>query len=304
MDYTSSVLESRLDWLTVTCTKGEKREAFFTLGRELVKLAASQQNERRDWKWKGYSGWHSQGVTCGRREDSDILQLSGVLADEWFDRVWLIADNCTRVDLAVTVKVEGECGDYIRQADLDARTYKAEKGQGPVCTLIASDGQPATFYLGQRVSDLYARLYDKGLESGHPSYAGCLRYEVEVKGSPADRTCVWLHSSGNRPDRIRSAVFEHYSRRGVKPVFRGVGGAVRLSNVRSPSDHTTRLAWLGASVRPVVEKLIAADLGKEALEALGFPRTMTERVRLRAAMELGSHIDWLQGWKDERESGS
>lgn len=289
MDYTAVPIESRVDWVTFTCSKEGTRLHFWNLGLELVKLAATNDLPIRRWKWKGYDGQHTQGVTLGRREDSDILQLSGPFADEHFDLAYSHADNVTRIDLAVTVKVEGLVSGVIGEHQAEVLAWKQEKPRVLTVSSIYNEGSPGTLYLGQRVSDLFCRIYDKHLESGRQDYEGCLRYEVEVKGAPAERAAAWLYATGNRPSAIRDAVFKHCLRRGVTPRFGGLDGAVHLNTIRATSDADSRLTWLASSVRPVVERLLAADRAEQVFDALGLRRSLTESVRIRAQLERGHH---------------
>ncbi|HEY9758872.1 MAG TPA: replication initiation factor domain-containing protein [Oculatellaceae cyanobacterium] len=299
MDYTPTVVESRIDWITVTASTPEKRPYLFNFGLELVKLQASRDLPIRRWQWKGYDGQHAKGATVGRRGDSEILQLSGTVADEYFDLAWNHADHCTRVDLAVTVKVEEEVSGIIGQHEEEVCAWKREKPRSLSVSCIRNEGRPATLYLGQRVSDLYGRVYDKYLESRQPDYERCIRYEVEVKGSPAQRAASWLSSVGDRSNRIRDAVYKHCVQRGLSPRFSGVGGAVCLTTVRPTSDADSRLAWLASSVAPVVERLLAAGLEKELFAALGLRRSLEEMVRLRAQVEWGHHQNELWGSEDD-----
>lgn len=294
MDDTASVVESRLDWLTVTCSDPDKRKHFRNFALECVKVAATDALPIQRWKWRGYDGQHSNGATAGSREDSDILQLSGPRADEWFDLAWTHATHCTRIDLAVTVKTEEPIGRIIAACDGAARSFKAERGTGANCTLIYSEGDAATFYLGQRTSDLFLRVYNKRLESGEPDYDDCLRYEMEVKGAPAQRTAAWLYSAGNRSNSVRHAVYEHCVRRGLSPRFRSVGGEVRINAIRPRSDAATRLAWLARDVRPAVQRLLTTCSAETLLDALGFPRTVSELVRLSRLVDNGNHFDPLK----------
>lgn len=289
MDYTSAPLESRIDWVTFTASKPPARQHFWNLGLELVKLAAAPDLPIRRWKWKGYDGQHAQGVTLGRRDDSDILQLSGPFADEHFDLVYSHADNVTRIDLAVTVKVEGDVSGIIDAHQREVLKWKQEKPRTLTVGCIYDEGKPATLYLGQRVSDLFCRIYDKHLESGRPDYEGCVRYEVEIKGAPAERTSAWLYSAGNRASCIRDGVYKHCVQRGLTPRFGGLDGAVRINTIRPVSDADSRLAWLSASVRPVVERLLAADRADAVIAALGLRRSVTEMFRLREQLEWGNH---------------
>ena len=288
-EYTSQVIESRLDWVTLTCTSDDKRDHFWNFGLMLAELAGKDGLPMRRWNWKGYDGQHAQGVTVGRRKDSDILQLSGPLADEWFDLAWQHADNCTRIDLCVTVKVEEEVSGIIGSHEEECCAWKREKPRTLSVGLIKNDGRPSTLYLGQRVSDLFARIYDKHLESAKPDYEQCVRYELEVKGTPAERCAAWLCSTGDRASGIRDAVHKHCVQRGLSPRFSSMGGDVCLKTIRPTSDIDSRLAWLAQSVRPVVERLLAADKGEEIVVALGLRRSVMEMVRLRGQLEWGNH---------------
>ena len=291
------VIESRLDWLTVTTTTETNYRAFRNLATEFLRSEASKGNDHKPWRWRNYEGFHCGSATYGERGDSRIMQLSGDMADDWFNGFWLLSDHCTRIDLAVTVKLEDHVGSIAQLAEQECLAWKQETGRALNLSLISSDGHPATLYLGQRVSDLYARLYDKALESADERYRGCWRYELEVKGDPAQRTASYLHAQSNRGDRIASAVHTHFSRRGVTPVFEPSKSSVRIQTYRPPSDAVTRLAWLGRAVRPCVDKLIAGGFRDEVYEALGLTRSTGERIRLKWELEHTKHESEL--WAED-----
>lgn len=291
---TTPSIAASIDWLTVTATGAGKRRSLFRLGEELVRLSHSNGNDLRDWRWKSYEGEHAGSATCGRRDDSSILQLSGPMADEWFDQAYLNADHTTRIDLCVTLW-RGEGGDNL--AERHAReciAWKQDTGRTLSQKLIYDNGYASTLYLGSRESDLFARIYDKALESGEPAYAGAWRYELEVKGQPAARAAAWLHSAGDRANRVRGAVYEHYRRRGCQPEFSGVGDELRICTIRPTTDDASRLQWLAGHVRPTVQRLLQNGHADALWEALGVPRTLAERYRLRALLEADHHRNELE----------
>lgn len=280
-----------IDWLTFTATKEANRVGLWNLGRELVELSANEGNDRRPWRWRDYSGFHGGNATVGRREDSDILQLSGHLADEWFDKAWLTSDHCTRLDLAVTVWGGGDLGNLAERHNSEVLAWKEEHNREISVKLITDNGTPNTLYLGSRHSDLFARIYDKFVECGDPAFKGAWRYELEIKGDPAQRGAAYLHSAGDRPGRIRGSVFQHFARRGVRPVYSSVGADVPIRTVRAPSDAASRLSWLATCVRPAVQRLCIAGRYDEVLDALGIPRSIGERYRLRMVLGLDGHTN-------------
>lgn len=294
MNSTSSLLDCKVDWLTLTATDERKRDRLFQLGTDLCAAHASEVGTPRRWHWHGYDGQHAGGITYGRRPDSDILQLSGPLADAWLDTAWSHADHCTRVDLAATVKVEGEIDGYLRRHADECEQYRVASRPSLNASLILVNGKAQTFYIGRRISDFFARVYDKHAESGDPAYQGCIRYELEVKSHPAQRAIHWLGSVADRQSAIRDALFQHFTRRGLDPEFSCVGESVSLRGIRAASDTSTRLAWLGSSVRPVVERLLPACGPEELLKVLGFPRNADEMVKLGYLVTRDHHRDPLQ----------
>lgn len=293
MDDTVTRVIPSIDWLTVTAVDEERREALWQLGNELVNKQMAQKVEARAWRWKSYTGYHVGTVTVGRRHDSTILQLSQGIADECFARAWASADHCTRLDLAVTVWGGDEVGNLAERHERECLDWQKGGCKTLKTKTISDNGRINTLYLGSRESDLFARCYDKRLESGDSAFDGAWRYELEIKGDPAQRTASYLSAAVDRAGWVRGAVFKYFARRGIQPIFGSVGSNVSISTIRPVTDQFTRLAWLTNQVRPCVQKLLADDLGEEVMDALGIPRSLLERWRLKWFEEGGSHFDQL-----------
>jgi len=298
MQYTPVLIESRVDWLTVTAHTEGNRERLYGLGESLNYQLCSGVLGGREWAWRGYVGKHVTTLTYGRRDDSDILQLSQLLADDMFNTAWAYADNCTRVDLAVTLKFEEEVDPLVRQHYAEANRFRRESRPELGIKLIEGNEKAQTLYVGSRASDLFCRVYDKGAEAGNDSYQHCLRYELEVKGDPARRCAAYLAAAADRSAACASAVYQHVTRRGIQPHFSAAHSDMRINYIRPSTDDASRMAWLTNSVRPVIARLLLTRSPMEVLEALGIPRTASEKVRLGLAMEFGNHRDWLQEWRE------
>lgn len=299
MNNTPSVYSCKVDWLTLTATDPNKRSAFLAYASALLARGLPGGNDERPWKWKGYHGVHCGELTYGRRDDSDIIQLSSALAEEQFKTVWPLADHCTRIDLAVDVKVEEEVSTYIGKHNLEANEYRESKRPALSITCIENNRKPATLYIGSRVSDIFARIYDKYLECGLDDYRQTIRYELEIKGDPAQRTFTSLGAAPNRAAAIASGVRQYLVRRGIEPQFSGVDGAMCIQSVRASTDDASRLAWLSSGVRPAIVKLLQTYKPETLLAALGFPRSLCELARLRSLAERGHHFDPLNEWEDD-----
>lgn len=286
---TTPRVSAAIDWLTITASDPHKQGGLWRLGDELIKLPSNGEDDAKPWRWKGYSGVHRGGVTWGGREDGVILQLSGPLADEWFDVAFLHCDNCTRLDLAVTVWGGGTIGNLAAKHGEEVLAWKRQTGSTLSVTTICNDGEPATLYLGQRVSDTYARIYDKCLESGDDAYAGAWRFEIELKADKAERTASHLHSAGDRPNWIRKSVFQFFSRRGCVIDGCSVDEPLLIRSIRPVTDDASRLSWLARDVRPAVLRLLKHGHGDRVWEALGIPRSLAERYRLSWLADPANH---------------
>lgn len=304
MDCTLPPRECRVDWLTLTSTDPIKRNEFLDLAAQILNSADQGSTEVKPWRWKGYGGLHRGKITFGRRDDSDIVQLTQDWAWQYLNEFYALATNCTRVDLCVTVHLEEEVGKYIERHSRECLAHRKEKRPSLGTQLIYGNGEAQTLYIGSRTSDLFARIYDKGSESSDPSYECCLRYEIEIKGPPADRCLSTLVAAPDRPTWIRNAVYEYFLKRGIRPLFGGVDAKVSINTIRPVTSDATRLAWLASHVRPTVQRLLATEKPEVLLAALGFPRSISELIRLRKLVERGNHTDPLNDSEDEDEGNA
>lgn len=286
---TISSVHCAIDWVTLTATDDVHRRGLCALGEQLVASERKGGNDVRNWRWKSFDGQHCKRATWGRRDDCDILQLSGELADEQLDHAYLTSDHCTRIDLAVTWKVGADGRNIADRTAGEVLAWKEATNSTLGFKVIADNGRSNCIYLGSRTSDLFARCYDKGAESGEPALAGFWRWELEVKGQPAQRAIAALHSLGNRADRIRDAVCEHFARRGSRPEWSGLDPTLRIDALRAPSDDSTRLNWLASSVRPSVQRLLLNGHTDAVFAALGMDLSLVEQYRERRIMEWGNH---------------
>lgn len=296
------VREARVDYCTATVVDGAKRQSYNALGYQLVRSAVADGYDASPFRWKGYDGETAGWATAASRDDSALIRLSGAKSDEWFDILYLAADHITRLDLCVTVQTEEENGNIAQSHADSCERWKAETGRTLGTTLYVTNGQPTTLYLGQRVSDIYGRIYNKSVESPGPDYQRCWRYEIEAKGRVASRLAATLHSRPNRTAYCLAAVRHYFARRGVEPVFEPNGHSLHIQTVRPKSDVDSRLNWLATQVRPAVQWLLGRGLHAEVSEALGLPRTLTEQARMSYWLDHDHHAHEIEG--DENEGTS
>lgn len=263
------VRESAVDWLTATA-RGERNRSWFDAhSQSLLEGERSAGNDLRTWDWQGYTGWACGQVSFGVRPDTHLVRLTGTRASSSWQEWEGHADNVSRVDLAVTIHLPSPI------ADLAATTYQQavrsaeQRGAALRCSLITNNEGGATAYLGSRASDRFARCYDKYAESGRQEYAGCWRYELELKRGPARQTTRWLQTQADIPTAIRSGVWNYYHERGVWLPFARGGLLALPTPIAHVTDDERRLTWLREQVSFVVLGLMTSRPHAEVLDALG-----------------------------------
>jgi len=266
----STIIESQPDWLTVTHTGETALPVFRAWAKRCIAWEEVKANKQRNFSAFGYEGVACGRVRWGAREDSDMVQLSGDVAAKELNRAMDLATNVSRLDLAVTVRLEPDDGlteDTAYHHFLQAPRGEGRKASG---TLVRSSDGGATFYLGKRTSDVMLRLYNKEVESGDEHYKDCHRYELEIKGDQAILTATSLANAVDVGAFCQEAVYDWCAARGVTPVF-DVQQPRRLEHgLKRRSDEDTKLEWLERSVRPTVSWLREFGQPNRVLRTLGY----------------------------------
>lgn len=267
-------VSAAVDYLTVV-TRSEKAAA--QMIDTLYKAKGKDfwvNSVNKPWKFKGFHGRAYEGVRYGLRGEEAILMLSGPTASELWAQVAPTRARCTRIDLAVTVELAGECEHLAQQAfDVDAPS-------GPVNrSLVLNSRGGSTMYVGSRQSMYMGRLYDKSAEQGEKP-GKVWRYEVEIKKPASESLLIQLLETPEPAQYINSYVYTWFLTRGIKPLWTAKDweGAIEIeAKVESPDKS---LAWLTSQVRPTVARLIIAGKELEVREALGLPlSTFTDEWR-------------------------
>jgi len=273
-------LQAGVDWLTITCKEQNMREALYA-ECQLIRLNLENNGERfRKWTFKGYAGYMVGGLRWGTRLDSDIAMLSGVDAHQnWYiTGEW--AQNCSRIDLAVTVELQSVFPALIRlyHECLQRVNDRGVKYKGSV---IYDSDHGQTLYVQRRTSRALGRVYDKGIESGLEGQPGKLwRYEVEFH-KPLAQTIlqqilankyvpIGTHWNEEVAQSIASTVYTWFVARNLPPLFsRTYNPALSLEvEARVTSDEIS-LNWLTTQVRPTVVRLAERGKLEQVKRALG-----------------------------------
>lgn len=266
-------VEAGVDWLTLTCKDDKKQAGLRQVIGEVFAGGTEIKDYPEKWEFMGYVGCRQHGLRYGERRGELIVMASGDDARMMWYALVPFADQCSRLDLAVTVMPARAIAALASQCYAEIQ-HHPEMRLNRVYSYITSTRGGGTLYVGMRTSQQFGRLYDKSLQENPMAVPGSLwRYEVELKKPIAWQTLNRLSKLEQEncfPKCIVSTVFDWFDGRGVPPIFKpsAVPAVGLVAEARATSDDV-RLAWLSGTVKPVLLKLANHGLTPEAVEALG-----------------------------------
>lgn len=272
-----------VDWLTLSATNTRGQGQLENLFADMIARLVADGDMPKEGKWLQYQG-HAVGrhLFYGVSRDGVVLRASAHAAD---DLMYLLRKipayyfRPTRVDLQLTAisPVDLHRGLFRELSDLSyaaAQAHAQQKRRGRPWHVSLRDeyGRGDTVYLGDRRSESYQRIYDKHFESrnrGEGSYPPrTLRFEVEQKGSQAERQLLRLRRVDDLPGYIGGYVRGVFEARGIAiPVDVAPEELIRTAPRDTDVERTLR--WAEQSVRPVVQRLLSMGYGRELCAALG-----------------------------------
>jgi len=276
---TYEVFEAGVDWITVSAFAGNSAFRLETRARRLLREQVRCGEEEKPWAMSGYTGMMAGGVQFGMRGEDVLCRLTSETAFEHWTTVYAVADNCSRLDLQVTVRVAGEVQPTIHKHYKEAMVHSRSMKRGPKVSVFSSSDDATTLYLGDRTSDKFGRCYNKQKESKLDYYKSALRYEVEFKDDAANLVAKRLSAETDHAGAIAGLVHAFFSGRGCRLKWSAVA-TERLCRPRSRPSISRRLAWLGTNVRGTVVWLCERGLDHEVLSAIGMEAWSGE-VRLK-----------------------
>lgn len=268
-EMSSNVVEASVDWVTATCSADDARREMRLRGEALLAQEETRGNKTERWGRCGYIGVHSGDMFLGDRPDTTMVCLAGPRADLEYDWLAGLGGNLTRIDIAATVRQRPFDPDYAWRHYLHVketvRTHRFAAG----LAIHAQAHGGATLYVGARASRWYARLYDKAAQSHLPQYTECWRWEVEAKQEACAVVRRGLADPATRREWIASAVYAHFSERGINPDWDCHRVQLQDSPGCQRTDPESSLRWLRTTVRPIIDRWRRAGDLHRALVELG-----------------------------------
>jgi DNA relaxase NicK len=276
-DSTGVVIESQVDWLTVSAHGENPADRLLDFAYSLAAVEQQSGNKLKPWRTMGYEGYHVGRVEYGQRDSaSTILRLIGQLADEQLGTALSVSDQATRVDLATTYRaIPPDPYLGVNTYSLAEMFYAAHPNSA-LPSHIADARKGYTCYLGSRESANYFRVYNKEAECiavgdcpGAERYKDCWRYELEVKAGNARVLAERLNDQEDRAAYVQAYLSQYCQVHGIDPPFAPESPRVLLPGFRRRSDAESRLTHLAKNVRPTLDWLRDQGQLERALDALG-----------------------------------
>jgi DNA relaxase NicK len=139
---------------------------------------------------------------------------------------------------------------------------------------VSSDGG-STAYIGSRVSECYARLYDKGVEQKAAEPGRWWRFELELKGVTAKSVAFSLQQTVAPAQQLQSIVAD-YARSRAALHLPSSKSAAFLKGRLELSTADRQLLWLSRGVRPTVQALVKQLGAAKVIHALGLSQSVGE----------------------------
>lgn len=272
-DFRTLHQSAAVDWVTMTVKDVNDREKVLRRYQR-IKLAMLELGELpRPWGMKSYRGFSIGHMRWGTRTDSDIIILSGIDAQAFWTLFAPLCSNCSRLDLAVTCRIDSPMPGLLEMYKREARAIGRVPSRRYPHIENGTGGQ--TLYVGSRSSDQFGRVYDKAREQGDARWFDrCWRYEVQYQDTLAKlalKSIIDLPSSTELAGRINALVYTWFQTRDIPPLFELKGGAQVLERSAVVVTSSKQLAWLTTQVRPTVQQLLQGGFEDEVLQALGIP---------------------------------
>lgn len=285
-----SILESRLDWVTVTVRPGNRQLVLKGRAHLWMEDEVKRGSTRQAFKNPFYTGERAGGVTWGEREDDSMLVLSGVCAGRWGPIAVTWADNVSRLDVQVTTVDPDLSHDWAGYVDrLAALVPQVQSGELHT-RLIRSRPDGVTCYIGSGRSDRMLRMYDKYAESGHVYPPGSWRWEVQYRHTRANSVANNLLQATSKPAACLGVVCSAYLAYGITLPAICLPLNWSDAGITTPTDNDRRMDWLRRSVAPAIVKLHERYSTEDILDALGLVSVIDTLEGQRAALEAAFDI--------------
>jgi DNA relaxase NicK len=270
-----SVLDASVDWLTVTMPVGFRSRFAANKAERIICAQEERGFERKYTNRLGFTGDRIEGMFYGFKGDTLMVITSGDTAAKHADFFIKLAENVTRLDLAVTLHDDIPSRDWteiaLKQVMKDGRV------EGGSLTTHRIEGTPTgrTLYIGSRSSDRYIRIYDKTAESPETYAPTAWRWEIEYKRPSSGVVAKRLLGDGISSRTILEHCTATFANLHIALPCRSIGPGWIARRPTRLTTSETRLRYAQRVVAPFLKGLVEAvgeDRVSQALDRSLFTR--------------------------------
>lgn len=263
-------ISSGIDWLSCSQVRCDELPSLFDAASARQLQNAERGDFAKPWASHGLCGTICGDTVAARSDLYEFASVSSAGATEAFPVLFPLCTNVSRLDLQITATYEHGGVRSVAKGVYGARADAARGGRPTSRTLLTGTNGSATCYVGSRRSDLFGRVYDKGVESRSGPPGASWRFEVELKRGRAALTAKELSQVESLASEAAAIVCGAFSAWGVR--FPSTWPAsLSPQIVEEDSDAVVSLAWLRTGVSPTVRRLLSMGMLSEVLSALGLP---------------------------------
>lgn len=270
-----TIISAGIDWLTLTSVSRETKRGMSRYFEHILAADLQQGYKPVPGGMCGFYGKRTRHALLAEKGERTMLQVSGSAAQ----RVATLAktgDNCTRLDVQLTIRVgEENVSKFIRAQDSRCARHRTIRGKRPDRSLVVKNGKAQTFYLGSRTSDVFVRIYDKFAESGDEAHRGAVRMEIEYKGKRA--ASLWSHLAAFTLTNMSllQLLVQDLEERGLDVTGIDLERQDIVLPKPKPSKENVTWGWWASQVAPSVARSVA-ERGWYTAFSILFGHTLTE----------------------------
>lgn len=307
-DVKAKKFEANIDW--VTLSKKEETGEWLRAVSVIVGKLIAKGEIPQEVSANGYEGQRTGGFTWMRNPQGNVyISSSSETSQEAFYTFAPMADNCSRLDLEVTVQFDRYVPRLARtehdklEAMDEAGETRVANGRPPIVRLASTAGGGQTLYLGDRTSRVFGRMYDKSRdpslsEEGKYEFRNCWRWEVETKDDYSRSALLFCKEKwANDPEYrlpqnlIAGTVLGWFADKSVivpdldtelERLHFSVQAVAKLTSIEKT------LVWIMRQVRPAVERAIDWGFRDEILIALGLAKGVRSDLDYSGAIYSGT----------------
>lgn len=254
--------------MTCTARPGTGGSRLADVARLSLEDEVASGNEVKRWRGLGYAGLSAGAVSYGIGPQGTLVRLSSGVAQRDWQKVYAVADNCTRLDLQVTTRFALSSTEVIAECWSMVKSHWEKHRHLRQPEVHCGPHGPHSISIGSRASDRCGRIYDKGHESKLDHYKNAVRLEGEFKGRVSKVLAAKLSPTPCELSDVGPHVLALLQKSSIDLELFSQR-PVQTCCPKKPSDAVRRLRYLHTAIRPLIMTLIAQGMEREVLEALG-----------------------------------